>query len=137
MMRAIPGARFFVPETIYNHKRINFLKNATFVAKHDERLILGFDFNEKSIYEFRLENEAANVTIWDFSLLFFKIKGRGIYFAQFRLFCEGAPSQYREIIEPPKNKAGYILQWFNYVEDALILDEEKAIKKFTLTQQRD
>ena len=55
MMRAVPGARFFVPETIYNQKRINFLKNVTFVAKYDVRLILGFDFDEKSIYEFSLK----------------------------------------------------------------------------------
>ena len=137
MMRAVPGARFFVPETIYNQKRINFLKNVTFVAKYDVRLILGFDFDEKSIYEFRLKNETVNMTIWDFSLPFFRIKGRGLYFDQFRFFCEGTPSQYKKIIEPPKNRAGYIVQWFNYVEDAFILDEEKAIKKFTLIQQRD
>ena len=63
LMRAVPGARSFVPETIYNQRRKNFLKNATFVAKHDIRLILGFDFDEKSIYEFRLQNEAVNMTI--------------------------------------------------------------------------
>ena len=57
MMRVVPGTRFFVPETIYNQRRINFLKTATLVGKYDVRLILGFDFNEKSIYEFRLENE--------------------------------------------------------------------------------
>ena len=56
-MRAVSGTRFFVPETIYNQRRINFLKTATLVGKYDVRLILGFDFNEKSIYEFRLENE--------------------------------------------------------------------------------
>ena len=77
MMRVVPGARFFVSETIYNQRRINFLKNVTFVAKHDVRLILGFGFDEKSIYEFRPENEAVNMTIWDFSLPFFSIKGRG------------------------------------------------------------
>ena len=32
---AVPGARFFVPERIYNEKRIQFLKTATFVAKYD------------------------------------------------------------------------------------------------------
>ena len=74
MMRAVPGARFFVPETIYNQKRINFFKNVTFVAKYDVRLILGFDFDEKSIYEFSLKNEAVNTTIWDFPLPFFRIK---------------------------------------------------------------
>ena len=37
-MRAVPGARFFVPEIIYNKKRINFFKNATFIAKHDVSL---------------------------------------------------------------------------------------------------
>ena len=46
MMRAVPGARFFVPVTIYNKRRINFLKNATFVAKYNVRLILGFDFDK-------------------------------------------------------------------------------------------
>ena len=65
----------------------------TFVAKHDARLILGFDFEKKSIYEFRLENEAVNMTIWDFSLLLFRIKGRGLYFDQIRFSCEDAPSQ--------------------------------------------
>ena len=44
-------------------------------------------------------------------------------------FCEGDPSQYKIVIEPPKNRTGYTVQWFNYVENALILDEEKAIKK--------
>ena len=90
MMRAVPGARFFVLEAIYNKKRIKFFKNATFVAKHDVRLFLGFDFNEKSIHGFRLENEAGHMTIWDFSLPFFRIKGRGLYFDQFRFFYEGA-----------------------------------------------
>ena len=46
MMRVVPRARFFVPGTIYNQRKINFLKNATFVAKYDVRLILGFDFEE-------------------------------------------------------------------------------------------
>ena len=80
MMRAVPGARFFVPETIYNQRRTNFFKNAPFVAKYYVRLILGFDFDEKSIYEFRLKNETVNMTIWDFLLPFFRIKGRGLYF---------------------------------------------------------
>ena len=40
-------------------------------------------------------------------------------------------------MKPPKNKAGYVVQWVNYVEDALILNEEKTIKKFALIQQRD
>ena len=79
MMRVVPGARFFVPETKYNQRRITLLKNATFVAKYNLRLIHGFDFNEKSIIEFRIKNEAANMTIWDFSLPFFMIKGRGLY----------------------------------------------------------
>ena len=48
-MRAVPGARFFVPETIYNQRRRNFLKNVTFVAKYNVRLILRFDFDEKSM----------------------------------------------------------------------------------------
>ena len=80
MMRSAPGARFFVPETIYNQRRINFLKNATFVAKYNVRLILGFDFDEKSIYEFRLEHEVVNMTIWDFSLPFFKDKRQSFIF---------------------------------------------------------
>ena len=70
------------------------------------------------------------MTIWDFSLPFFRIKGRGLYFDQFKIFFEGAPSQYKKIIESLKSKAGYIVQWFNYVEDAFILNEEKATKKF-------
>ena len=74
MTRAVPGARLFVPETIYNQRKINLLKNVTFIAKYDVRLILGFNFDEKSIYEFRLENEIVNMTIWDFSLPFFRIK---------------------------------------------------------------
>ena len=74
MMRAVPGARLFVPETIYDQRKINLLKNVTFVAKYGVRLILGFNFDEKSIYEFRLENETVNMTIWDFSLPFFRIK---------------------------------------------------------------
>ena len=78
IVRTVLGARFFVPETIYNQRRINFLRNATFVAKYNVRLILDFDFDEKSIYEFRLENEAVNMRTWDFSLPFFRIKG-GVY----------------------------------------------------------
>ena len=50
----------------YNERRQNFLRNATFVAKYDVRLILDFDFEEKSIYEFRLKNETVNTTICDF-----------------------------------------------------------------------
>ena len=76
------------------------------------------------------------MTIWDFLLPFFELKGRGLNFNQFRFFCEGAPSQYKKIIEPPSNRAEYISQCFNYIEDAFIFDEEKAIKKFNLIQQR-
>ena len=72
------------------------------------------------------------MTIWDFSLPFYRVKGRVLHFDQFRFFCEGAPSQYKKLIELPINRVGYITQWFNQVEDAFILDEEKAIKKFTL-----
>ena len=32
-----------------------FLKIVNFVEKHNVRLILSFDFHEKSIYEFRLK----------------------------------------------------------------------------------
>ena len=35
MIRVVPGTRFFVPETIYNQRRINFLKTATLVGKYD------------------------------------------------------------------------------------------------------
>ena len=34
-MALVAGAKFFVPERIYNERRINFLKKATFVAKYD------------------------------------------------------------------------------------------------------
>ena len=118
---------------MHNERRQNFLKNSTFVAKHDVRLILGFHFDEKSIYEFKLKNGTANMTIWDFSLPFFRIKGRGL---NFDFFCKGAPLQYKNLIEPPRNRVGHIVQWFNYVEDAFVLDEEKAIKKINLIQQR-
>ena len=121
---------------IYNERRQNFLQNATFVAKRNVRLILGLDFKEKSIYEFRLKNGTFNMTVWDFSLLLFRIKGRCLNFDHFKFFCEGAPSQYKNLIEPPNKRVRYIVQWLNYIEDTFILDEEKAIKKFTLIQQR-
>ena len=34
-----------------------------------------------------------------------------------------------------KNGMGYIVQWFNYVEDAFILDEEKVFKRLKLLQE--
>ena len=77
--------------------------------------------------------------IWDFSLPFFRMKRRGLYIDQFNSFCKGAPSQYKKKkkkIESPNNRMGYIVPWFNYVEDDIILDEEKVMKKFTLIQQR-
>ena len=73
-IRAVPGTRFFVPEKIYDKIRQNLLKNTTFVANYDVSLILGFDFDKKLIYEFRLKNETVNMTIWDFSLPFFRIR---------------------------------------------------------------
>ena len=76
------------------------------------------------------------MTVWDFSLRLFRIKGRCLNFDHFKLFCEGAPSQYKNLIEPPNKRARYIVQRLNYIEDAFILDKEKAIKKFTLIQQR-
>ena len=66
IIRAVPGARFFVPEAIYNQRRIKLPKNETFASNHNGRLILGFDFGEKLIYEFRLENKSVNMTIWYF-----------------------------------------------------------------------
>ena len=44
-----------VQGAIYNKRTIKFSKNATFVAKYNVRLILGFNFDKKSIYEFRLK----------------------------------------------------------------------------------
>ena len=90
-----------------------FLKKATFVAKYNVRLILGFDFDEKSIYEFRLKNETVSMTIWDFLLPFFRIKGKGLYYDQFQYLCEVATSQYKILIESPRNRVGCIVQWFN------------------------
>ena len=107
VMRAVPGTRFFVPETLYNQRRINIFKNATFVGKHYVRLILAFDFDEKSIYEFRLENEAVNTTIWDFSLPFYRIKGRGLYFDQFRFICKGTLSQYKKITSKKQGRINW------------------------------
>ena len=69
------------------------------------------------------------MTIWDFSLPLFSIKGKGLNFDKFKFFCEGALSQYKNLIEPPRNRAGYIVQWFDYVGDAFILDKERVIKK--------
>ena len=54
------------------------------------------------------------MTIWNFSLMFFRIKGRGLNFDQFKFFCKGAPSQYKNLIKPLWSRAGYIVQWFNY-----------------------
>ena len=127
-IRVVPSTRFFVPEKIYNERRQNFFKNVMFVTKHDVRLILGFDFDKKSIYEFRLKNETVNMTIWDFPLPFFGIKGGGLNFGHFKFLCEGAPSQYKNLIKPPNKKVGYIVQWLNYVENAFILDEKKGHK---------
>ena len=106
IIRVVPGTNFFVPETIYNETKQSFLKNATFVTKYDARLIFGFNFDEKSIYEFRLKNGTANITIWDFSLPFFRMKGRGLYFDQFNFFGKGAPSQYKKLIEHPYKQGG-------------------------------
>ena len=69
------------------------------------------------------------MTIWYFLLRFFRIKGRGLYFDQFKFFCEGVSSQYKKLIELPNNRVGHIVQRFNYVEDAFILEEEKANKE--------
>ena len=77
-IRAVLGTRFFVSEKIYNERRQNFFKNAIFAAKHDIRLILGFDFDVK--------NETVNMTIWDISLPFCRIKGRGLNFDQLKFF---------------------------------------------------
>ena len=128
-MRVVLGTRFFILEKICNERRQNFLKYATFVAKYNVRLILGYDFDELLIYEFRLKNETVSMKTWDFSLPFFGIKGRSLHFDEFDCFCQGAPSQYKIIIEPPRNRVEYIVQWYDYVEDAFMLDEEKAIKK--------
>ena len=67
---------------------------------------------------------------------FFRIKGKDLNFDHFKTFCESAPSQYKDLMEPLNKRTGYIVQWLNYVEDAFILDKEKAIKQFTLIQQR-
>ena len=106
-IRAAPSTRFFVPKIRYNVRRQNVLKKATFVAKHYVRLIVGFDFDEKIINEFRIKNKTVNMTIWDFLPPFFRLKGRGLNFDQFRFFCKGAPSQYKNLIEPSRNRAEY------------------------------
>ena len=127
-IRAVPGTIFFAPETKQNERRQNFLKNVTFVAKYKVRLILGFDFDKKSIYKFRLKNETVNIIICDFSLPFFRTKESGLYFDQFKFFCEDAPSPYKKLLKPQNNRVGSITEWFNYIEDAFILDKEKATK---------
>ena len=74
-MRVVPGTRFFLPKTMYNERRTNLFKNATFIAKYNVRLILGFDFNEKSTYEFKLKKQTVSMTIWNFLIQFFRIFG--------------------------------------------------------------
>ena len=85
---AVPGTRLFVPEKIYDEGKQNFFKNIIFVAKHNVRLILGFNFDKKSICEFRLKNKTINMTIWDFSLPFFCIKIKGLNFDHFNFFVK-------------------------------------------------
>ena len=106
-IRAALGTRFFVSKIRYNVRRQNVLKKATFVAKHYVRLIVGFDFDEKIINEFRIKNKTVNMTIWDFLPPFFRLKERGLNFDQFRFFCKGAPSQYKNLIEPSRSRAEY------------------------------
>ena len=76
------------------------------------------------------------MTIYDFSLPFDRIKRRCLNFDHFRFFCEGAPTQYKNIIEPPRNRIGYDMQRLKYIEDVFILNEEKTTKKYILTQQK-
>ena len=47
------------------------------------------------------------MTIWDFLPLFFRLKGRGLDSDQFRFFCKGAQSQYKNLIEPSRNRTEY------------------------------
>ena len=106
-IRAALGTRFFVSKIRYNVRRQNVLKKAAFVAKHYVRLIVGFDFDEKIINEFRIKNKTVNMTICDFLPLFFRLNGRGLDSDQFRFFCKGAQSQYKNLIEPSRNRTEY------------------------------
>ena len=56
--RVVLGARFFYQKKFVVKEKKTFLKDAAFVAKYNVRLILGFDFHENSIYEFRLRNDS-------------------------------------------------------------------------------
>ena len=75
------------------------------MAKYNVMLILGFDFDENS-YEFGPKIETVNMTICDFLVPLFRIKGRGLNFDQFKFFCEGAPSQYKKFNQTPKGQGG-------------------------------
>ena len=75
--------------------------------------------------------------IWDFLLPFLGLKEEVYILTNLDFFAKAPHPNIKKIMKPPKNKAGYVVQWVNYVEDALILNEEKTIKKFALIQQRD
>ena len=52
--------------------------------------------------------------ISDFLLPFFRLKGRSLNFDEFRFFLRICPITIKNLIEPPKKTAGYIVQWRIY-----------------------
>lgn len=73
---------------------------------------------------------------YDFIIPNYKLANTGVEFDFFRFFCDGAPTQYKQVIESPKKKSGYAVQNLSYKRDVLALDEEKELKIYILRQQK-
>ena len=65
---------------------------------------------------------------YDFIMPNYQLANTGVEFDFFRFFCDGAPTQYKQVTESPKNKSGYAVQNLSYKRDVLVLDEEKELK---------
>ena len=71
-LRPLQGMRFFVLKSACYNRFINFLQGSTFAAERDMRLITHLDFDEKSLYEFKLKSEMQYIRTLDFSLPSFR-----------------------------------------------------------------
>ena len=56
-----------------------------FVTERDCRLTLGYAFDERFVYEFKLKNVTRRISKHDFIMLNYRIPNRGVEFNHFRL----------------------------------------------------
>ena len=127
----VPGARFFVPESLFNKRRRNFLAGLYFAGKVDARSTLNIVTHLENAIKFKLKDKTINIRRDDFILPKYITKTGWVVFDHHTFFLEdnSVAARIKKYIEPPDNRVKYNYQEQKLDDDFLVTKAERDIKK--------